>query len=153
MKRNKEIFFDKLKNDIFGLLQLKKIKNSKKKKHKRKTKKVFKKTIKKGGGIKRKTCKKVPCGVCVTGCETSYCLNGDGSGGSKNWCICNMRNKPCHNKKPIKYKAPKFQVTVKKMNRRLPLVWRHLKNKTRKKLIKTANMPLKKLNIKYMKHN
>tara|TARA_Y100000389_G_scaffold47454_2_gene42584 strand:+ start:2349 stop:2540 length:192 start_codon:yes stop_codon:yes gene_type:complete len=63
MKRNKEIFFDKLKNDIFGLLQLKKIKNSKKKKHKRKTKKVFKKKTKKGGGIKRKTCKKIPYGL------------------------------------------------------------------------------------------
>ena len=35
----------------------------------------------------------------------------------------------------------------------LSLVWRHLKNKTRKKLIKTANMSLKKLNSKYMKHN
>jgi len=153
MKRNKNLFLDKLKNDIFGLLQLKKIKNSKRKKnHKRKTKKVFKQTIK-GGGIKnRRTCKNVPCGVCVTGCEPSYCLDKNGNGGSKNWCICNMRNQQCHNKKQIKYKAPRFQVTAKKMHRRLPLIWRHLKNKTRKKLIKTSNMPLKKLNIKYMKH-
>ena len=83
-------------------------------------------------------------------CEPIYCLNVvvKNFGVYVIWEINHVNNK-----KAIKCKEYKFKVTAKKGIEMLSLVWRHLKNKTRNKLIKTVNMSFKKLNIKYMKHN
>lgn len=105
-----------------------------------------------------KSCKHVPCGKMMNRCTPSYC-----SKGSKNWGLCNMSNwngnyRPlkshCRSEKKcrmVKNKISNDQVSNEVMEAKLPYIWRHLGNKTRRKMVRLARLPIEKININKMK--
>lgn len=108
-----------------------------------------------------KSCKNVPCNKHMPHCKkTSYCEPG----GSKNWTICNILKRTKQNvlfKKRCKtHLCNKTKKGRKKVNeidseilhKKMPYIWRHLKRKTRKRLLSLAKKPIKKLNINFMKY-
>jgi len=105
---------------------------------------------------KYKSCKHVPCGEMMNGCEPAYC-----SKGSKNWGLCNMANE---NPKYKRYcrktqkcttskrnKISPDQVYATELHQKMPYIWRHLDRKTRKQMMNLAKKPIKVLDIDYMK--
>jgi len=104
---------------------------------------------------KYKSCKHVPCGSAMNGCEPAYC-----SDGSKNWALCNMEHwNPDYKrfcisetqcKKSRRSKISTDQVYATELHHKMPYIWRHLDRKTRRKMVKLARKPVKVLNIRYM---
>lgn len=102
------------------------------------------------------SCNQVPCGESMNGCEPSYC-----SKGSKNWALCNMAKwntqykqfcvSNTHCKMSRKKRKSKDQVLATELHQKMPYIWRHLGNKTRRKMVKLARKPVKELNISTMR--
>ena len=111
-----------------------------------------------------KKCQYVPCGGVMDKCRPHYCVSKRGS--SKNWGNCNMEHivpkkfkhnfsRKCKKEKkarPTKQKIMKktsttFSVDADVMHKKMPYIWRHLDNKTRRNLIRLARKPLKEINI------
>lgn len=103
-----------------------------------------------------KSCKHVPNGGVMMGCRPSYT-----SKGSKNWSRCNMSEWGGPNKKTNKLyckkegltnkckyvknaKISKDQIDAEELHKKMPVIWRYLDIKTRKKIIKTATSLPKK---------
>ena len=105
-----------------------------------------------------KSCQHVPCNQVMEGCEPAYCTHG-----SKNWALCNMANwnpkyqKYCEGEENCKMrkriKISKDQVYAKELHNKMPYIWRHLDNKTRRKMVRLARKPVSVLNIKYIQNN
>ena len=105
-----------------------------------------------------KSCANVPCNGYMNGCEPAYCTYG-----SKNWTHCNMANwnpqkygKFCKSESSCKMSSRKTvskdQVYAKTLHQKMPYIWRHLDNKTRRKIVQLARKPLRVINIPYMKN-
>ena len=105
-----------------------------------------------------KSCRQVPCGETMNRCSPSYC-----STGSKNWGLCNMSNwggkyrslrSHCRSEKKCKMvenRVSEDQVPMAILEAKLPFIWRHLGNKTRRKMVRLSRLPIEKLNISEMK--
>ena len=109
------------------------------------------------------SCDQVPCGKSMPNCVPNYCYRR-GSLSSRNWGHCNMRylsSNPIHKIKCVK-EMKKFEkckrnktkkkttqtVDVKTLHNKMPYIWRFLRIGTRKNMIKLAQQPISKINIK-----
>jgi hypothetical protein len=90
------------------------------------------------------SCAEVPDGKVMNGCRPAYT-----SKGSKNWAHCNMATwgkpgmkKYCKSQKKCKMSKhlpiSEDQVDVEVLHRKMPVIWRHLDRKTRRKIVKLA---------------
>ena len=107
--------------------------------------------------VKYRKCKNVPCNHAMNGCRPSYCVPGS----SRNWTLCNMSEwggeykhlkKHCKDDtkcKIVKSKVTKDTVDSKTLHNKMPYIWRFLKPKTRKMMIKLANKPTSTINIPF----
>lgn len=116
-----------------------------------------------------RSCEHVPCQSGMAGCRPKYC-----SRGSSSWASCNMANwKPsetggvsfehlrarCKKQYPTKgctisrkTRISTDQVDALELHRKMPYIWRHLDNKTRRKMVMLARKPVSEIDIKYMRY-
>jgi len=98
-----------------------------------------------------KSCKNVPCNQAMNKCKPSYCVPGS----SRNWTHCNMSKYKHLCKDESKCSLSKSRkvtqdtVDAKTLHNKMPYIWRFLKPKTRRHMIKLANKPVKDINIPF----
>lgn len=115
-------------------------------------------------------CAYVPCGSSMNKCSPSYCYPES----SRNWTLCNMsnwrkdrRNFSKHGRRRYsklrlhcrkdkstttkmrgrKRRRPRHTVDAVTLHNKMPYIWRHLRPRTRKQMIRLANAPKERINI------
>jgi len=138
-------------------LQNRKHQKEKQRKNKNKTCKIY------------RSCEHVPCQSGMVGCRPKYC-----SRGSSSWASCNMANwnpsetggvsfehlrARCKEQYPVRgckmsrrRKISTDQVDALELHNKMPYIWRHLDNKTRRKMVRLARKPVSEININHMRY-
>lgn len=110
-------------------------------------------------------CNKVPCGSCNPYCKPSYCYNKR-TISTKNWCVCNMLNvsnktkrantelkKRCveekRHYKPKPSDEDEHTIPVDVLNKKMPYIWRFLRQGTKKEILRLAELDVNEINIPF----